>query len=145
MLDGVLSLGMSHEESVLTTVDAMPGVTATAKGIDVFESMFGADMNELDMDYISDAPLVTVCFDLMMYESADLFEAAFRTLARHFRQREALMSTLSEVQLLVTPETEQAYMLLDRKLDFIRNHFESYETWGEDWVSMWMRRPWASN
>eukprot|EP00937_MAST-01D_sp_MAST-1D-sp2_P004933 g4933.t1 len=120
----------SEDENSTSTTDGERGLVVTKTGQARFESMFGKDYSELDMDQISESPLVSICFDLLMYESGDVFEAAFRTLTRHFSQRTALIDTLAEVQLLTTPATERAYKLLERELDFMRNSIDSYETWG---------------
>jgi hypothetical protein len=113
-----------------TSTSGDPGFCVTSAGFNKFNSMFGPEYAGLDMDQISESPLVTICFDLMMYESASVFEAAFRTLFRHFSQRASLLKCLKEVQLLVNEKTVSAFQMLERELSLLRNRFESYETWG---------------
>jgi hypothetical protein len=113
-----------------TTACGDVGLCVTNLGFDKFDNMFGPAYAGLDMVQISDSPLVTICFDLMMYQSPDVFEAAFKALLRHFSQRQSLLKCLREVTLLVNSSTVAAYQVLERELSMLRHRFESYETWG---------------
>ena len=128
--EGIFDALRKQAISESTTASGDAGFCVTNFGFDKFDNMFGSDYAGLDMDAISDSPLVTICFDLMMYQSPDVFEAAFKTLLRHFSQRQSLLKCLREVQLLVNPSTVAAYQVLERELSMVRNRFESYETWG---------------
>jgi hypothetical protein len=103
----------------------------TDAGQQQFQSLFeGEEADALDLDKMSDAPLITVCLDLLMYESADLFEAAFTVIVRHFTQRSEIVETIQKVHMLAKPEEVSAYGLLKKELSLLRNKIESYEVWG---------------
>ena len=60
----------------------------------------GHNGKALDVDAMSDAPLTTICVDLMMYESPELFDAAMSLLRTNYGQRRAMVRALDRVQLL---------------------------------------------
>lgn len=125
-----LASGALAEGIESTTKDGEEGLCMSKAGILLFEQLFSQMTEELCPDHISEAPMVTVMLDLMMYEDHKLFEASFRTLVRHFTQRRALVNQLGNVQLLVDETTVSAYKILEQELSILRNHVESYEMWG---------------
>jgi hypothetical protein len=103
----------------------------TAKAFHDFEKLFLETTKPLDLDEICVCPLVTSCLDLMQYECPELFRAAFRTIARQFGQREALLNAFNQLQILVEEDSVAAFKVLNEKLALLRNDLDSYETWGE--------------
>ena len=65
-----------------------------------------------------------------MYDSPELFEASL-SLLRTNSQRPALVKVLDDVQLLeeALPPPFPKFANLERELDYLRYHVESYETW----------------
>lgn len=92
----------------------------------------GAEAQAFDFDVMSDAPLVTICMDLAMYNKSELFDCAMQLLIRTFSQREDLVAALESVQLLSSDKALEAYGMLNSSLLTLRNDVESYETWGCD-------------
>ena len=102
---------------------------------DLFEKGGEIDGLALDLDQMSSEHLPTICMDLMMYDSPELFEAAFHLLYAQFSQRETTVNMLSSVQLLETDQSLPIYGTLDKlrsSVGVLRNKVESYEIWCVD-------------
>ena len=91
-----------------------------------------AEAKAFDFDDMSDAPLITICLDLMMYNKPEVFQLALEMLTRTFSQREDLVMALESSQMLFSAKAIEAHSVLKSELDVLRNDIESYETWGVD-------------
>jgi hypothetical protein len=115
-------------------------VELTHKLRPIFNKVLHGDKSrQLDLDHISDMPLITVVLDLLMYENDKLFARALGVLFSHFAQQRQLISALSQVQVLSKHEFkymeghEHASIELEEvrgKVDIARAMIESIETWG---------------
>ena len=99
---------------------------------DMFEAGGAIDGKALDLDAISESPLGTICMDLMMYDSPELFEASFSLLKTMYAQRTTIIHAMKSVQLLYNEQLPLFHSLkhLKSEVGELRNYIESYETWG---------------
>lgn len=101
--------------------------------LNAFVEIFAGDQAKaFDFDHMSDSPLTTILFDLIMYNKPEIFEVALLLLTRTFSQREDLVLALESSQLLFSTKAIEAYSVLKSELDVLKNDIESYETWGVD-------------
>jgi len=98
-----------------------------------FELLFTSKEGiSLDIEKMSDAPLDSMCMDLMMYESDELFETALQFLRRRYGQRRAALNFLPKVTLLNTSKLPifSDFKVLDQEIQQLRFHMRSYDVWG---------------
>ena len=107
----------------------------------IFESGERGGLNDklkghlLDLDKMSpQSKMVPMCMDLMMYDSPELFEAAFSLLHAQFTQRKPLIEAMKNVELLNTvniipnkPDCDLAS--ITQRVQHLRRLVESYEAW----------------
>jgi hypothetical protein len=99
--------------------------------LNAFIEIFTGDhAKALDLDHMSESPLNTILFDLIMYNKPETFEGAISLLTRTFSQREDLVLALESSQMLFSSKAIEAYSMLKDELDVLKNDIESYETWG---------------
>jgi hypothetical protein len=96
------------------------------------KGLFGELTSKLDISKMGGGrtDLVTACIDLLMYDSAELFDMAFCTLTNNFRQERNFLRALENTQLLVSKESVAVYTRLQSELSYFRHHIQSYELWG---------------
>ena len=96
---------------------------------DLFE---GADGKALDIGEMMEGNIDSVCMDLMMYDSDELFENALTFMRRRFGQRRKLINCLSDVLVLRTNSIPVFVTLenLDSKIQDLRYWIRSYDVWG---------------
>ncbi|GMI17805.1 hypothetical protein TrLO_g6323 [Triparma laevis f. longispina] len=102
------------------------------KFFDLFDESGHYDGTKLDVDTFTDAPLDTICIDLIMYHSDELYEAALTFLTERWGQMQRLISFFPQVTLLAST-TLSVFETFDRlELDFqqLRYYVRSYEVWG---------------
>ena len=97
--------------------------------LDIFE---GPEARDFDFDVMSDAPLMTICLDLMMYNKPEIFQLALELLTQTFSQHDSLVTAMESIQLLFSAKSSEAFFVLQSKLAGLKNDLESYETWGID-------------
>lgn len=90
----------------------------------------GPEAKAFDFDDMSDAPLITICLDLMMHNKPEVFQLALELLTRTFSQREDVVIALESSQMLFSAKAIEAHSILKSELDVLKNDIESYETWG---------------
>jgi hypothetical protein len=83
----------------------------------------------LDIERISKAPFVTILLDLLMYESFELFHAAFSLLQRHFSQHNSLLQALTVSRLLVREVKVRRFHRMKRTIATIRTDLDSFSQW----------------
>lgn len=118
----------SAKVSVLT----QEGVVST-QFIEVFNRLFeDEDGTALDVNKMMDAPIDSVCIDLMMYESDEVFEHALGFIRRRYGQRRSLLSSLKEVTVLKNDSLPVFgnFGKLDACLKDLTFYIRSYDTWG---------------
>jgi hypothetical protein len=119
-----------HKGDEISTLDAEEGYCLTQSGFHAVQSLFAAQYDNLDLDHLSRAPLVTVCFDLQQYHSPQLFVASMASLVSHFTQRRQLKEHIGQIQLLTTEFSINAHEELRDNLAMLTSDLESYEMWG---------------
>lgn len=88
------------------------------KFFDLFDESGHYDGTKLDVDTFTDAPLDTICIDLIMYQSDELYEAALTFLTERWGQMQRLISFFPQVTLLAST-TLSVFETFDRlELDF---------------------------
>jgi hypothetical protein len=124
------------------TIDGKPDDWAlTTKALEILvggmnqaenKGLFGDLSKKLDLAAMGGGrtDLVTACIDLLMYESAELFDMAFCALTNNFRQERNFLRALEDTQLLVKEDTVDVYTKLQSELSHFRHHIQSYELWG---------------
>eukprot|EP00004_Rigifila_ramosa_P001596 TRINITY_DN1154_c0_g1_i2.p1 TRINITY_DN1154_c0_g1~~TRINITY_DN1154_c0_g1_i2.p1 ORF type:complete len:2503 (+),score=673.94 TRINITY_DN1154_c0_g1_i2:327-7511(+) len=88
------------------------------------------EAKQLDLDEISETPLVTVLLDLIMYQNKHLVDASLSLLVNHFSQRKALLDAASRVNLLTDEASIAVKEKMHRSIYTLNNHFEYHEVWG---------------
>jgi hypothetical protein len=83
----------------------------------------------LDLNTASDRDFVSVMLDLLNYQHTPLVNGCFKLLLKTFSQRQALMSSLREVQLMEGEAEVQMMNSANESLRELSNHSESAEFW----------------
>lgn len=107
-------------------IQVTPDVLLEAKRM--FEP--GADVEQLlDLDGEQGTLMVRVLLDLAMHTHPPLVSGALRLLTRHFSQREEMLRTFEQVQLLVSQQDINNYKQTRKDLDMLRVMTERSELW----------------
>ncbi|XP_041347721.1 inositol 1,4,5-trisphosphate receptor type 1-like isoform X3 [Gigantopelta aegis] len=95
------------------------------------EDIFGgsAKTAELDLDGQSGKMFLRVLLNLVMHNYPALVSGALQLLFRHFSQRQEVLQTFKQVQLLVTPNDVENYRQIKENLDNLRVMVEKSELW----------------
>jgi hypothetical protein len=101
---------------------------------DLFVELFhnsGNDPNRttLDFELMTDAPFITICIDLLMYESPQLFGVAISLLVRKFTTKAKLRQQLSQMQLLARKEVLLNYEQIRDMLTRIESATNAFPVW----------------
>ncbi|XP_072305545.1 inositol 1,4,5-trisphosphate-gated calcium channel ITPR3 [Eucyclogobius newberryi] len=97
------------------------------------EAMFGVGKGNsvLEVDDEGGRMLLRVLIHLTMHNYPPLVSGALQLLFRHFSQRQELLHTFKQVQLLITAQDVENYKLIKTDLDRLRTLVEKSELWVE--------------
>uniref|UniRef100_H2MVS4 Inositol 1,4,5-trisphosphate receptor n=1 Tax=Oryzias latipes TaxID=8090 RepID=H2MVS4_ORYLA len=96
------------------------------------EAMFGIKGNSiLEVDDEGGRMFLRVLIHLTMHEYAPLVSGALQLLFRHFSQRQEVLHTFKQVQLLISAQDVENYKLIKANLDRLRTLVEKSELWVE--------------
>uniref|UniRef100_A0A669C876 Inositol 1,4,5-trisphosphate receptor n=1 Tax=Oreochromis niloticus TaxID=8128 RepID=A0A669C876_ORENI len=93
------------------------------------EAMFGVGILEVDDE--GGRMFLRVLIHLTMHDYAPLVSAALQLLFRHFSQRQEMLHTFKQVQLLISAQDVENYKLIKADLDRLRTLVEKSELWVE--------------
>ncbi|XP_062246937.1 inositol 1,4,5-trisphosphate receptor type 3 isoform X2 [Platichthys flesus] len=97
------------------------------------EAMFGVGKGNsiLEVDDEGGRMFLRVLIHLTMHEYPPLVSGALQLLFRHFSQRQEVLHTFKQVQLLITSSDVENYKLIKADLDRLRTLVEKSELWVE--------------
>ncbi|KAM9750737.1 inositol 1,4,5-trisphosphate-gated calcium channel ITPR3 isoform 2-T2 [Menidia menidia] len=97
------------------------------------EAMFGVGKgnNILEVDDEGGRMFLRVLVHLTMHDYAPLVSGALQLLFRHFSQRQEVLHTFKQVQLLISAQDVENYKLIKADLDRLRTLVEKSELWVE--------------
>uniref|UniRef100_A0A3Q3KDU2 Inositol 1,4,5-trisphosphate receptor n=1 Tax=Monopterus albus TaxID=43700 RepID=A0A3Q3KDU2_MONAL len=97
------------------------------------EAMFGVGKGNsiLEVDDEGGRMFLRVLIHLTMHNYAPLVSGALQLLFRHFSQRQEVMHTFKQVQLLISAQDVENYKLIKADLDRLRTLVEKSELWVE--------------
>ncbi|TWW56362.1 inositol 1,4,5-trisphosphate receptor type 3 isoform X1 [Takifugu flavidus] len=97
------------------------------------EAMFGVGKGNsiLEMDDEGGRMFLRVLIHLIMHNYAPLVSGALQLLFRHFSQRQEVLHTFKQVQLLISSQDVENYKLIKADLDRLRTLVEKSELWVE--------------
>ncbi|KAJ0036555.1 hypothetical protein NQD34_005232 [Periophthalmus magnuspinnatus] len=97
------------------------------------EAMFGVGKGNsvLEVDDEGGRMLLRVLIHLTMHNYPPLVSGALQLLFRHFSQRQELLHTFKQVQLLISAQDVENYKLIKADLDRLRTLVEKSELWVE--------------
>ena len=98
-----------------------------------FEKLFtSADGTALDINAMMDAPIDSVCLDLIMYDTDEVFESALGFMRRRYGQRRALLNVLPKLSILHSESLPifGTFSALTSSLKDLTYIVRSYDTWG---------------
>uniref|UniRef100_A0A3P9IE27 Inositol 1,4,5-trisphosphate receptor n=1 Tax=Oryzias latipes TaxID=8090 RepID=A0A3P9IE27_ORYLA len=97
------------------------------------EAMFGIGKGNsiLEVDDEGGRMFLRVLIHLTMHEYAPLVSGALQLLFRHFSQRQEVLHTFKQVQLLISAQDVENYKLIKANLDRLRTLVEKSELWVE--------------
>ncbi|XP_034446467.1 inositol 1,4,5-trisphosphate receptor type 3 isoform X2 [Hippoglossus hippoglossus] len=97
------------------------------------EAMFGVGKGNsiLEVDDEGGRMFLRVLIHLTMHEYPPLVSGALQLLFRHFSQRQEVLHTFKQVQLLITSQDVENYKLIKADLDRLRTLVEKSELWVE--------------
>ncbi|XP_028308141.1 inositol 1,4,5-trisphosphate-gated calcium channel ITPR3 [Gouania willdenowi] len=97
------------------------------------EAMFGVGKGNsiLEVDDEGGRMFLRVLIHLIMHDYAPLVSGALQLLFRHFSQRDELLDTFKQVQLLISSQDVENYKLIKADLDRLRTLVEKSELWVE--------------
>ncbi|XP_035770462.1 inositol 1,4,5-trisphosphate receptor type 3 [Neolamprologus brichardi] len=97
------------------------------------EAMFGVGKGNsiLEVDDEGGRMFLRVLIHLTMHDYAPLVSAALQLLFRHFSQRQEMLHTFKQVQLLISAQDVENYKLIKADLDRLRTLVEKSELWVE--------------
>uniref|UniRef100_M4AG82 Inositol 1,4,5-trisphosphate receptor n=1 Tax=Xiphophorus maculatus TaxID=8083 RepID=M4AG82_XIPMA len=144
ILQFILNVRLDYRLSFLLSVfkkeflDVYPMAEADAATInlqqigDQAEAMFGVKMNSiLEVDDEGGRMFLRVLIHLTMHNYAPLVSGALQLLFRHFSQRQEVLHTFKQVQLLISTLDVENYKLIKADLDRLRTLVEKSELWVE--------------
>ena len=114
-----------------------PPMDMEEKGIDLekigveAESIFGAEdgSDDIDLDGAGGKTFLRVLLHLTMHDYPPLVSGALQLLFRHFCQRQEVLQTFKQVQLLVSESDVENYKQIKKDLDDLRLLVEKSELW----------------
>ncbi|KAK5924245.1 hypothetical protein CgunFtcFv8_001139 [Champsocephalus gunnari] len=97
------------------------------------EAMFGVGKGNsiLEVDDEGGRMFLRVLIHLTMHDYPPLVSGALQLLFRHFSQRQEVLHTFKQVQLLITSQDVENYKLIKADLDRLRTLVEKSELWVE--------------
>ncbi|XP_010772189.1 inositol 1,4,5-trisphosphate receptor type 3-like [Notothenia coriiceps] len=97
------------------------------------EAMFGVGKGNsiLEVDDEGGRMFLRVLIHLTMHDYPPLVSGALQLLFRHFSQRQEVLQTFKQVQLLITSQDVENYKLIKADLDRLRTLVEKSELWVE--------------
>uniref|UniRef100_A0A8C9YMZ2 Inositol 1,4,5-trisphosphate receptor n=1 Tax=Sander lucioperca TaxID=283035 RepID=A0A8C9YMZ2_SANLU len=97
------------------------------------EAMFGVGKGNsiLEMDDEGGRMFLRVLIHLTMHDYPPLVSGALQLLFRHFSQRQEVLHTFKQVQLLISSQDVENYKLIKADLDRLRTLVEKSELWVE--------------
>ncbi|XP_029994302.1 inositol 1,4,5-trisphosphate-gated calcium channel ITPR3 isoform X2 [Sphaeramia orbicularis] len=97
------------------------------------EAMFGVGKGNsiLEVDDEGGRMFLRVLTHLTMHDYAPLVSGALQLLFRHFSQRQEVLQTFKQVQLLISAQDVENYKLIKADLDRLRTLVEKSELWVE--------------
>ncbi|XP_062921619.1 inositol 1,4,5-trisphosphate receptor type 3 isoform X1 [Mobula hypostoma] len=95
------------------------------------EYMFevGKGSNALEVDDEGGKMFLRVLIHLTMHDYPPLVSGSLQLLFKHFSQRQELLATFKQVQLLISPQDVENYKLIKSDLDRLRTVVEKSELW----------------
>uniref|UniRef100_A0AAY4CD72 Inositol 1,4,5-trisphosphate receptor n=1 Tax=Denticeps clupeoides TaxID=299321 RepID=A0AAY4CD72_9TELE len=93
------------------------------------EAMFGVGMLEVDDE--GGRMFLRVLIHLIMHDYPPLVSGALQLLFKHFSQRQEVLHTFKQVQLLISTQDVDNYKLIKSDLDRLRTMVEKSELWVE--------------
>uniref|UniRef100_A0A8C9U1W1 Inositol 1,4,5-trisphosphate receptor n=1 Tax=Scleropages formosus TaxID=113540 RepID=A0A8C9U1W1_SCLFO len=93
------------------------------------EAMFGVGILEVDDE--GGRMFLRVLIHLTMHDYPPLVSGALQLLFKHFSQRQEVLHTFKQVQLLISEQDVENYKLIKRDLDRLRTMVEKSELWVE--------------
>ncbi|XP_072886532.1 inositol 1,4,5-trisphosphate-gated calcium channel ITPR3 isoform X1 [Hemitrygon akajei] len=95
------------------------------------EYMFevGKGSNALEVDDEGGKMFLRVLIHLTMHDYPPLVSGSLQLLFKHFSQRQELLATFKQVQLLISPQDVENYKLIKSDLDRLRTMVEKSELW----------------
>ncbi|RWS06106.1 inositol 1:4:5-trisphosphate receptor-like protein [Dinothrombium tinctorium] len=126
----------SHDTSVSDDLEN-DSVSISGKGIDLeligsqAESIFGgeAGKDDVDLDGAGGRIFLRVLLYLTMHDYPPLVSGALQLLFRHFSQRQEVLQSFKQVQLLVSSSDVENYKQIKKDLDELRLLVEKSELW----------------
>uniref|UniRef100_A0A6A7G5P7 Inositol 1,4,5-trisphosphate receptor n=5 Tax=Hirondellea gigas TaxID=1518452 RepID=A0A6A7G5P7_9CRUS len=88
-----------------------------------------AHKSELDLDGESGCKFLRVLLHLVMHEYPPLVSRSLQLLFQHFSQRQEVLNSFKQVQLLVQDSDVESYKQIKEDLDDLRNLVEKSELW----------------
>ncbi|XP_072569106.1 inositol 1,4,5-trisphosphate-gated calcium channel ITPR3 [Paramormyrops kingsleyae] len=97
------------------------------------EAMFGVGKENsiLEVDDEGGRMFLRVLVHLIMHDYPPLISGALQLLFKHFSQRQEVLHTFKQVQLLISGQDVENYKLIKRDLDRLRTIVEKSELWVE--------------
>ncbi|XP_068602386.1 inositol 1,4,5-trisphosphate-gated calcium channel ITPR3 [Brachionichthys hirsutus] len=97
------------------------------------EAMFGVGKGNsvLEVDDEGGRMFLRVLVHLIMHDYPPLVSGALQLLSRHFSQRQEMLHTFKQVQLLISGQDVENYKLIKADLDRLRTLVEKSELWVE--------------
>uniref|UniRef100_A0AAY4DE77 Inositol 1,4,5-trisphosphate receptor n=1 Tax=Denticeps clupeoides TaxID=299321 RepID=A0AAY4DE77_9TELE len=135
ILQFILSVRLDYRLSFLLSVfkkefvDVYPMSEADHIG-EQAEAMFGAN-SMLEVDDEGGRMFLRVLIHLIMHDYPPLVSGALQLLFKHFSQRQEVLHTFKQVQLLISTQDVDNYKLIKSDLDRLRTMVEKSELWVE--------------
>ncbi|XP_032898387.1 inositol 1,4,5-trisphosphate receptor type 3 [Amblyraja radiata] len=91
--------------------------------------VFGKGNSTLEVDDEGGTMLLRVLIHLTMHDYPPLVSGSLQLLFKHFSQRQELLATFKQVQLLISPQDVENYKVIKSDLDRLRTMVEKSELW----------------
>ncbi|XP_078276818.1 inositol 1,4,5-trisphosphate-gated calcium channel ITPR3 [Rhinoraja longicauda] len=91
--------------------------------------VFGKSNSTLEVDDEGGTMLLRVLIHLTMHDYPPLVSGSLQLLFKHFSQRQELLATFKQVQLLISPQDVENYKVIKSDLDRLRTMVEKSELW----------------
>uniref|UniRef100_A0A4W4FP35 Inositol 1,4,5-trisphosphate receptor n=1 Tax=Electrophorus electricus TaxID=8005 RepID=A0A4W4FP35_ELEEL len=130
-LDYRLSFLLSVFKKEFVEVYPMADADATSavEQAEQAEAMFGVGILEVDDE--GGRMFLRVLIHLIMHDYPPLVSGALQLLFKHFSQRQEVLHTFKQVQLLISEQDVDNYKLIKSDLDLLRTMVEKSELWVE--------------